>query len=160
MLSRKEQSTLGKEFPLSWVEEVMNVMKTNFMTNLENDSRTFEVFGYTFPDEILMIFSFADNHRLDIVPVTLFLSVDIDEKTKVKPLLKDLIDAGGTFFDEYFTPNLNEDSFYQATWEEGTHAKLKFFFKISRENVHHSIEATKLLAESGFYSPDDSDEKH
>jgi hypothetical protein len=158
MLARKEQTTMGTEFPQDWREEVTNLLKSTYLQNFKDDPRTFSVYAFSFPDEILLIVSFADDHGGDSSPITLFISVDIDEKTKVKPLLSKLIDASGVFFDQVFADASHEDpDFYQANWQEGENNTLKFFFKVSRENIKLTFEATKLLAESGFYVDDDNE---
>jgi hypothetical protein len=160
MLARKEQESLGKEFPKEWISEVENLLKATYMEEYKDDPRTFSVWGFTYPDEMLLIVSFADNHGTTTSPITLFISVDMDEKTKVKPILSKLLDASGVFFDEVFSSKKQEDpDLYQAHWQEGENNKLKFYFKVSRENIHLSMEATRLLADSGFYTEDDTEDK-
>ncbi|MFZ4712326.1 MAG: hypothetical protein ACOYL6_01325 [Bacteriovoracaceae bacterium] len=158
MLARKEQTTMGTQFPKEWQEEVTNLLKSTYLQDFKDDPRTFSVFGFTFPDEILIIVSFADDHSADSSPITLFISVDTDESTKIKPLLSKLIDASGVFFDQVLTEkNYDDPDLYAANWQDGENNGQGFFFKVSRENVKLTFEATKLLAESGFYIDDDSE---
>lgn len=159
MLARKEQNVLGKELPKEWLEEVTSLLKSVYLENFKNDPRTFEVFGFTYPDELLVIFSFVDNHKNTISPVSLFVSIDINEKSKLKKIKDKLIDTTGVFFDEFFqNMNSDEESVYQSHWSEGEHDGFQFFYKVSRENIRQTMEATKLLIDSGFYT-DTSDEE-
>lgn len=71
------------------------------------------------------------------------ISMDLEEKEDPQKYLDTLIDSIGIFFDQYFADaNWND---YQANWEEAEYKKLKFFYKISRENMALSIQAEQLL---------------
>lgn len=155
MLARKAQTAPAKNFPEDWLAEVSQILKSVYFDKFKNDSRTFEVWGHLYEDELLLIISLADNFNPASIPTTLFLSVDIEPKVKMKPLLNKLLDASGTFFDTYFNTNQNEDEdLYLANWDEAEVGKQPFYYKVTRENISQTMEADKLLRESGFFNED------
>lgn len=162
MLARKAQQKPPKNFPADWLEEVTQILKTVYFDKFKNDSRTFEIWGHLYDDELLLILSLADNYNPASIPTTLFLSVDIEPKVKMKPLLNKLLDASGTFFDTYFKTNQSgndndEDDLYFANWDEAEIGKQPFFYKVTRENITQSMEADKLLKDSGFFDEYETD---
>lgn len=156
MLSRKEHDHDGKNFPTEWIDEVTQIFKTTYFEYFKNESRTFCVYGFLYEDELLLIISLADNFTPSSIPTSLFLSVDIDQKTKIKQLIGKLLDATGLFFDEYF--NKKENDLYLANWDEAEFHKLKFYYRVTRENIEQTLEATRLLKESGFFDSDSDEE--
>lgn len=161
MLARKSHKDAPKDFPEDWLEEVTQILKTVYFDKFKNDSRTFGVWGHIYPSELLLIISLADNFNPASIPTTLFLSVDVDPKVKMKPVLNKLLDASGTFFDTYFRSGQNDDeSLYLANWDEAEIGKQVFFYKVTRENISQTLEADKLLREDGFFDESlDSDEE-
>lgn len=153
MLARKPQTEPAKNFPEDWLEEVSQILKTVYFDKFKHDSRTFAVWGHLYADELLLIISLADNFNPASIPTTLFLSVDIEPKVKMKPLLNKLLDASGTFFDTYFRTgqaNSEEEDIYLANWDEAELGKQAFFYKVTRENISLTMEADKILKEAGF----------
>jgi hypothetical protein len=161
MLARKEQTQMGTDLPKEWIMEVTNLLKSVYLESFKDDPRTFEVFGFTYPDELLVIISFVDNEKNVLSPVSLFISIDITEKTKLKKIKDKLLDTTGVFFDDFFQNmnHENEESVYQSHWSEGEHDGFQFFYKVSRENIRQTMEATRLLFESGFYTDTSEDEQ-
>tara|TARA_Y100000780_G_C13696127_1_gene423448 strand:+ start:201103 stop:201540 length:438 start_codon:yes stop_codon:yes gene_type:complete len=143
LLSRKEQERLGIVLPEQWRQKVESVLYGVYQKNCDNDKKGFQVYAITYPDELLLTASYLNQEKLEEAPVTYMISMDLEEKEDPQKYLDTLIDSIGIFFDQYFADaNWND---YQANWEEAEYKKLKFFYKISRENMALSIQAEQLL---------------
>lgn len=144
MLSRKNQSTPGAFLPEDWKKEIMQLLNSTYKKELEISKRYFDVYGIVYPDEILIAVSLL-NANNTTVPVTYFISSDLNTDTPPKQNLNDLLDCIGIFFDSFF--QTKEWDEYQANWEEIKYKRNIFYYKISRENVSLTLMATKILEE-------------
>ena len=143
MLSRKEQERLGIILPDKWRQKVESVLYNVYQKNCDADKKEFQVYAITYPNELLLTAGYFNPERLDEAPVTYMISMDLNEQEDPNQYLDTLIDSIGLFFDGYFADADWND--YQAHWEEGEYKKLKFHYKVSRENMALSIQAEQLL---------------
>lgn len=144
MLSRKEQLKPGILLPEEWRQKVENVLYSVYQEQCDDRHKTFQVHGITYPDEFYLAVGLLNQDQLEIAPVSYIISMDLDEKNNdPEKYLDGLIDSMGIFFDQYFADeNWNE---FVSNWTEATYKKLKFFYKVSRENVALTIQAEALL---------------
>lgn len=153
MLSRLNHDTPAVYFPDQWADELKQILLNTYGENCIDSERTFEVYGFSYPTEALMIISYVGLDKFE-TPVTLFLSSDLNEKTDIKKIMNIMFDASGMFFDDYFAKMNaiagNEDEIfddYITTWSEAEFSKSNIFYKISRENVGLTIQTNILLGE-------------
>ena len=152
MFSRLDHETPAVYFPKDWAEGLKQILLNIYGDKCLKDDKTFEVYGFSYPSEVLMIISYVGLDKF-VAPVTLFLSADLTEKTKTDDILNDMFDSVGIFFDSYFAQaeaGEAEDEIwddYVLDWEETEFNKQTFFCKVTRENVGLSIEADLLLGE-------------
>jgi len=143
LLSRKEQERLGIILPEQWRQKVEAVLYNVYQKQCDSDCKAFQVYAITYPNELLLTASYFDPNQLETAPVTYMISMDLEEKEDPEQYFDTLIDSIGLFFDSYFADSDWND--YQANWEEAQYKKLKFYYKISRENMALSIQAEQLL---------------
>lgn len=145
MFSRKNSDKEGMPVPTEWKEEFIAVLLETFKDQLPSDFHTFDAFGEIFENELLVVSCLYDSKNLNSVPVSCFISVDMDDKIKKDPkkTLNDMMDLTGLFFEEYFQDENFSD--FEPNWQENTFRKQQYFFKITRENIPLTIEANKLL---------------
>lgn len=149
MLSRKEHEITPVYLPKEWTDQVKQILLNVYGDRCIKDDKTFEVFALTYPTEAILFISYLDSDN-NQSPITLSLSVDLVESNDSKKILDTLINIAGEYFDIYFSEEKNSESLwdgYVYEWEEEERNKLKFFYKISRENIALTIEANKLLEE-------------
>jgi hypothetical protein len=143
LLSRKEQERLGIILPETWREKVESVLYGVYQQQCDHEKKEFQVYAITYPNELLLTASYYDPQLLEAAPVTYMISMDLNENENPDQYLDTLIDSIGIFFDSYFADSdWNE---YQANWQEAEYKQLKFYYKISRENMALSIQAEQLL---------------
>jgi hypothetical protein len=146
MLGRKKNSKLTKPFPAEWIESFNRILNETYKIETKQSSKYFDVYGQIHEDELLLIVSYLSEKDEYEVPMTLFLSSDRDKEMnedKIKETQKNLIDVVGLFFDEIFSDgDWNE---FEPNWQEVTHKNQNYYYKISRENINLTLEATKLL---------------
>lgn len=144
MLSRKEQKDPGIVLPEAWRQKVENVLYNVYQEQCDANEKTFQVHGLTYPDELYLAVGLLNQDKLEIAPVSYIMSMDLDEKNKdPEKYLDTLIDSMGVFFDSYFADENWND--FVSNWTEASYKDLKFFYKVSRENVALSIQAEYLL---------------
>jgi len=143
LLSRKEQERLGIILPQQWREKVESVLYNVYQKQCDANHKSFQVYALTYPNELLLTASYLSPDHLEIAPVTYIISMDLKDKEDPQKYIDNLIDSIGVFFDTYFADSDWND--YQANWEEAEYKKLKFYYKISRENMALSIQAEQLL---------------
>ena len=149
MFSRLDHETLPVLFPKDWAEGLKQILLNIYGETCIKDDRTFEVYGFSYPTEVLMIVSYTSLDKF-AAPLSLFLSADLTEKTKTDEIINDMFDSVGVFFDSYFAKSENLDEIwddYVLDWEETEFGKLSFFYKVTRENIGLSLEADRLLGE-------------
>lgn len=144
MFSRNNQEEMGQNLPESWIKEVCSTLNEVYQSHFKLHNKKVEVYGFAYPNELLLIISLLDNQNDNKAPTTYLCSVDVTPKEQPLQLLHFLVDASGIFLDSYFsTPDWND---YCLDWQEVDHQKIKFFYKTTRENIALSIEASELLA--------------
>jgi hypothetical protein len=149
MFSRHDHDIAAVLFPKDWAEGLKQILLNIYGDKCLKDDKTFEVYGFSYPNEVLMIISYTGLDKF-ISPITLFLSANLDDKTKTDEILNDMFDSVGVFFDAYFTKEENSEEIwddYVLDWDETEFNKLIFFYKVTRENIGLSIEANLLLGE-------------
>lgn len=147
MFSRLDHDIAAVLFPKDWAEGLKQILLNIYGDKCLKDEKTFEVYGFSYPNEVLMIVSYVGLDKF-ISPVTLFLSADLDEKTKTDAIINDMFDSVGIFLDSYFAKEENDNEIwddYVLDWEETEFNNQNFFYKITRENIGLSIEADLLL---------------
>lgn len=146
MFSRLEHEIAAVLFPKDWAEGLKQILLNIYGDKCLKDDKTFEIYGFSYPNEVLMIVSYVGLDKF-IAPVTLFLSADLNEKTKTDEVINDMFDSVGVFFDSYFAEKDSDEIWddYVLDWEETEFNKQNFFYKITRENIGLSIEADLLL---------------
>lgn len=147
MFSRLDHDIAAVLFPKDWAEGLKQILLNIYGDKCLKDEKTFEVYGFSYPNEVLMIVSYVGLDKF-ISPVTLFLSADLDEKTKTDAVINDMFDSVGIFLDSYFAKEENDNEIwddYVLDWEETEFNNQNFFYKITRENIGLSIEADLLL---------------
>ncbi|MFA6236468.1 MAG: hypothetical protein WC635_03990 [Bacteriovorax sp.] len=147
MFSRLDHDIAAVLFPKDWAEGLKQILLNIYGEKCLKEDKTFEVYGFSYPNEVLMIVSYVGLDKF-INPVTLFLSADLSETTKTDQVINDMFDSVGVFFDAYFAKEENADEIwddYVLDWEETEFNGQNFFYKVTRENIGLSIEADLLL---------------
>jgi hypothetical protein len=149
MFSRHVHEIQAVLFPKDWAESLKQILLNIYGDKCLAEERTFEVYGFSYPTEVLLIVSYVGLDKFTS-PVTLFLSADLSEKTKSDEIINDLFDFAGVFYDSYFAKVESEDEIwddYILDFEETDFNGQNFYCKVTRENVGLTIEADLLLGE-------------
>ena len=149
MFSRLDHESLPVQFPKDWAEGLKQILLNIYGENCIKEDKTFEVYGFSYPAEVLMIVSYVGLDKF-AAPLTLFLSSNLTQNTKTDEIINTMFDSVGVFFDSYFAKSGNQDEIwdeYILDWEETEFEKLKFFYKVTRENIGLSMESDRLLGE-------------
>jgi len=149
MFSRLDHEIKAVLFPNDWAEGLKQILLNIYGDKCLKDDRTFEVYGFSFPSEVLMIISYVGLDKITS-PVTLFLSCDLIAATKTDEIINDMFDFAGLFFDSYFAKETNDNEIwddYVLDWEETEFNGKNFFCQVTRENIGLSIQADLLLGE-------------
>ena len=148
MIARKKSSKSGKALPTDWIEGLNRLLNETYQSECKQKSRYFDVYGQVYSDELLLVISYLSEKDEYLAPITLFLSSEanhLSDESKVNLTQKSFIDIAGLFFDEIFADeDWNE---FEPNWQEVTHNKETYHYKISRENLNATIEANKLLGD-------------
>jgi hypothetical protein len=143
MLSRKTQSEPGILLPEEWRENLEGLLISIYKERDNFQGKTFEVFAYTYPNEVILLVSLLDQKDSMVIPITYKVSADLKEKEDPKKILEALVDSVGVFFDHVLnTPNWVD---YLSTWEESVTKGQKIFISTSRENIGLTLQADELL---------------
>lgn len=146
MLSRKEQQRPGTQMPDQWRNEVQELLSDLYRDNFDSEIKVFEVYGLTYPDEVMISVSFTDKNNPSSVPVTYQVSADLNEEVGPEKLIKTLVDSVGIFFDDFFTQGQSDSGIeYIARWQEANFKGLDIYYKVSRENIGLTLMANELL---------------
>lgn len=148
MFSRLDHETQAVLFPKDWADGLKQILLNIYGEQCIKDDKTFEVYGFSYPNEVLLIISYAGLDKF-VAPVTLFLSSDLDSKTKSDKIMDTMFDSAGVFFDSYFA-TVGEDAEeiwddYVLDWQDAEFGSDKIFYKVTRENVGLSMQADLLL---------------
>lgn len=147
MFSRLDHDTKAVLFPKEWAEGLKQILLNIYGERCIKDERTFEVFGFSYPNEVLLIISYVGLDKFES-PVTLFLSSDLDLKTATDKIMNTMFDSAGVFFDSYFAKEETEDEIwddYVLDWQDAEFGSDKIFYKVTRENVMLTMEANLIL---------------
>ena len=148
MLSRKDQNRSPTVLPDHWHKNLEDLLNSTYLSG--ESSTKFEVYGVTYPDELVVVVSLA---RLGLSsPITHMLSADLSEGQHNAKLLDTLVDFTGMFFDQV-TACESWDEFHPG-WIQTKQGDFSFYHKSSRESISLFLEAEKILAHSS--SPKDS----
>ena len=143
MLSRKEQTVAGIEIPTKWCENAAQTLLTTYKKFSDAQNKTFNFYGYTYPDEVFIAVTYKSISNEAAIPVTYVVSADLTKDQKTDKLLTTLLDSMGVFFDSYFAdPDWND---YLNHWTEANFLKQDFFYKATREDIGLTIQAERLL---------------
>ena len=147
MFSRLDHDTKAVLFPKDWADGLKQILLNIYGDKCIKDEKTFEVFGFSYPNEVLLIISYVGLDKFE-TPVTLFLSSDLDLKTATDKIMDTMFDSAGVFFDSYFAAEESEDEIwddYVLDWQDAEFGSDKIFYKVTRENVMLTMEADLLL---------------
>ena len=148
MQARKNHEEAAVNLPEVWTQEVKKLLVQNYSDQCEKLNKTFEIYGQTFPSEVLIAASFLNKTDQLIIPVTFMVSADLEVNQNQEKLLKSLIDTIGMYFDRYFAEASEDEateSHYIADWEEAELNKVKFWYQVTRENIGLTQIADDLL---------------
>lgn len=147
MLSRKEQTLRANFFPKKWTAEVKNLLEGLYKPQCDVRDLMIEVYAITYPNEILLAVSLLDKENEAIIPVTYMASADLAEKENPEDTLNLLVDSIGFFFENFFAVDEEDqdETIYSADWEKSKVKDKEFHYKISRENIGHTLMADALL---------------
>lgn len=145
MLSRLEHEVPALNLPEKWKNEVIELLQNTYAKEISDQSKVFDVYGQSYPKEILIMASLLDANDEMGAPVTYFASANLDDKVNPEKQMNTLVDSIGVFFDEYFQ---NKDwNDFTFDWVEATLDGVAFYFKTSKENVGLTMKANELLGD-------------
>ena len=147
MFSRLDHETKAVLFPKDWADGLKQILLNIYGERCIKDEKTFEVFGFSYPNEVLLIISYVGLDKFES-PVTLFLSSDLSLKTASDKIMDTMFDSAGVFFDSYFATEENEDEIwddYVLYWKDDEFGRDKILYKVTRENVMLTMEANLIL---------------
>jgi len=144
MLSRKEQNDNPIYLPDDWKKKVTELLTQVYSDQLDSSDMMFDIYGFTYPNEVVLIVSLLSKSDASLAPVSFVMSADLIKDSKPAEMVDTLIDSVGLFFDTYFqTPDWSE---YISVWTEADFKGQQFHYIVSRENFGLTIAANKLLA--------------
>lgn len=149
MFSRLDHDIPAVLFPKDWADGLKQILLNIYGEYCIKEDKTFEVFGFSYPNEALLIISFVGLDKFE-TPITLFLSSDLAENINSDKVMDTMFDSAGIFFDSYFATNENVDEIwddYVLDWQDAEFGSDKIFYKVTRENVALSMQADLLLGE-------------
>ncbi|AUN99323.1 hypothetical protein DOM21_04355 [Bacteriovorax stolpii] len=149
MFSRLDHDIKAVLFPKEWADGLKQILLNIYGDKCLKDEKTFEVFGFSYPNEALLVISYVGLDKFK-TPVTLFLSSDLNEKTDTDKVMDRMFDGAGVFFDQFFAHEDTEDEIwdeYILDWDEAEFGNEKFFYRVTRENVGLTMQADMLLGE-------------
>lgn len=145
MFSRIETEAEPIFLPDEWCADVSTLLHSLYGEELVKNNFTLEVYGLTYPKEVVLMVSAVNPEDLNAGAITYMASADLAEAQDPKKILDTLVDSVGGFFDHAFSDLENLE--YLAIWTEAKIKDTPFFYMVTRENVSLSLEATKLLRE-------------
>ncbi|MEA9355550.1 hypothetical protein SHI21_05040 [Bacteriovorax sp. PP10] len=149
MFSRLDHESKAVLFPKDWADGLKQILLNIYGERCIKDEKTFEIFGFSYPNEVLLIISYVGLDKFES-PVTLFLSSDLTLKTATDKIMDTMFDSAGVFFDSYFATEESEDEIwddYVLDWQDAEFGSDKIFYKVTRENVMLTMEANLILGD-------------
>jgi hypothetical protein len=144
MFSRTNDIETGTALPKEWLEDCQGLLESVYKNQCKKQNRYFEVYGEIYKNELVFITSILNKDNINAIPITVSLSISINEKTDNKIILNSMVDASGMILDTIFN-DTNTDDIYITNWSELKFKKHELYYKITRENILLTIEANKLL---------------
>ena len=133
---------------LELVNFIQNLIQETFEENLKNKGLDLQVYGETYDNEIVLIFSLLNSKDSTANTISLFISDDISQESKIEEKIDFLINSSSDFFETICSSTEEElVEIYSPRWQETKLSTNNFYYKISRENIILTIEANKLLGE-------------
>jgi len=148
MIARKSSSKKGTNVPQDWTDRLALELTETYQDACKKHSRTFDIYGQIYSDELLVVASWISEKDQYSAPITCFLSCDkehFNTEKKFRETEDNFVDIFGLFFDEIFARDDWDE--FEPNWQEVTHKKVTYFYKISRENIAQTLEANKLLGD-------------
>ncbi len=148
MFSRIKHAQPGKPLPSDWSDGLVMLLNDTYENERSSRTSIFDMYGQVYSEELLAIVSLVDEKDQNKLPIACFISCDAKEIATdklVKETQKNYIDLFSLLFDEIFqNPDWND---YEIIWQEIKYKDKTYFYKITRENIAISIEASKLLGD-------------
>lgn len=116
--------------------------------NQIGENMEFQVFGLTYPDEVVISVSYIDTKNSSLTPVTYQASSDLTSAVAAEKLMETLVDSIGMFFDSFFTQASDQEDIYIPRWQEEKYKKIALYYRVTRENVALSFMADQLLKDN------------
>lgn len=147
--ARKAQTLPPSLLPASWGNTVKGALHQIYQKEIESRRLCFDVYGATFPDEVLILATLTNPDDLTITPVTLSLSSDLTSVTESEKLIRIMVDKISDFYDSYFLSLAasEEIEIYAPKWTEHEERGVVIFAKCTRENIQLTLEANRLLGD-------------
>lgn len=152
MFSRLDHEVKPVQFPKDWADGLKQVLLNIYGEHAIKEEKTFEVHGFSWPKEVLLIVSYLGLDKFE-TPITLFISADLTEKIDSEKMINTMFDCAGVFFDSYFAGQKEIDEAgeifddYVHEWDETDFHNQKLFYRVTRENVGLTMQADLLLGE-------------
>jgi hypothetical protein len=143
MFSRKVQTEKENLLPNSWSGPIVETLEKLYERQCKENKKRFSVYGFTYPDEIVLNVSLLDAESEYTLPITYSVSADLTKKDNLTVLVDKLIDSVGVFFDSYWANT--EGIQYSTAWGEIESKGTTLFYKVTRENIEYSMKANELL---------------
>ena len=142
-LSRKEQAKEGVSFPQEWAKKIEETLFTLYQDHCEREKQSFELHGFTYPNEVVLTASYLNKKCLNKLPVTYVASVDFQEGKAPQKLMALLVDSIGLFFDSFFANR--EEAEYLSLWNKASLREQTFYYKVTREMISLTLEANRIM---------------
>lgn len=146
MLARKDQQQEGNHFPLEWQQKVETLLFEIYGAQCKKDQCGFQVHGLSYHDEVFLAVSYVNLKSPTATPFTYMVSADLDDKNDPLKTMESLVDSVGSFFDQLF---LSEEWEIDSSWRGFDYQGRTLYARTSRENISLTIEADRILKESG-----------
>jgi hypothetical protein len=144
MHSKNVHQDQAQSLPAQWLFDAKKVLNESYRTQCEKEGYAFDINGMHFEKELVVAISYYHPVRLEAIPLTCTLSMEVTPAANAVQKLSFMVDAASIFFDSYFS---DEDwDGHSAYWQEATHKKDKFYYQITRENIALTMEADRILA--------------
>ncbi len=141
---------LGTPLDSDWQEQVVNLLNDVYLKEREQFLKNFKVFGYHYESEVVFLASFMNENSPQEAPITCALSAEL-KKQERDQFLKIIVDGFGMLFDDIFYKLQNGQSDTDIYFNDWRPIKIKeneVFYKVTRENVELSIQASELISQN------------